>query len=284
MLRLTTVATILLAAVGCGTRTPERTEPTEPTAEPRDARVSFDLEDATVTESARTLSQVTGRPVVVAADARWLADCARVSVISPRPIASTAAPRLLTAALAHSGLALESTSDGWVIHRGPAEPPPECRNREGTAGPGRTIEAPTAAATATTTTTTTTTATDSVRDDQIRAGIHLRSETEVELTARAWDLLGDSWTSATARQARVIPHMVNGATVGLKLYGIRSTSLFAALGLHNGDVVLAVDGHPLTSPDQALEAYAGARGHDEVVASIERRGTRLEIHYRRRGH
>ena len=49
------------------------------------------------------------------------------------------------------------------------------------------------------------------------------------------------------RQARAVPHRQNGKTVGFKVVGNRSNSLFRSLGLRSGDVLTSVNGESLDS-------------------------------------
>jgi type II secretory pathway component PulC len=79
--------------------------------------------------------------------------------------------------------------------------------------------------------------------------------------------------------ARVVPALRCGAPAGVKFYAIRPGSLYARLGLQNGDEVDRIDGIPLTSPDRALEAYARARVRRSVTLDLRRHGTSLEIVY-----
>lgn len=62
-----------------------------------------------------------------------------------------------------------------------------------------------------------------------------------------------------SRSARIIPNFQNGEQTGFKLVGIRPSSLWASLGIRNGDVVTHVHGRTLTSPDKALAAYTAPR-------------------------
>lgn len=74
------------------------------------------------------------------------------------------------------------------------------------------------------------------------------------------------------RGARIVPSIKDGAANGFKLYAIRPGSIYAALGLKNGDTVHAVNGHSLASPDKALEVYIAVREADEVRIELTRRG------------
>ncbi len=81
------------------------------------------------------------------------------------------------------------------------------------------------------------------------------------------------------RSARVIPHEVDGRTVGVKIYGIRRSSLLGRLGIQNGDMLRTINGFDLTEPDSVLEAYTRLRSADRLSLSIERRGAPVNMDY-----
>lgn len=66
---------------------------------------------------------------------------------------------------------------------------------------------------------------------------------------------------------------------GVRLYGVRRGTPEHAAGLRNGDVLLSVDGQPLTDPSVALEAYGRALSGEPVRVVLERRGRRIENTY-----
>ncbi len=84
---------------------------------------------------------------------------------------------------------------------------------------------------------------------------------------------------------RVVPSMSNGRPNGFKLYAIRPSSIYAALGLRNGDTVHAVDGHELSGMDKALEVYSAIQPKLKsskpatIVVSISRRGQPVRLTY-----
>lgn len=80
------------------------------------------------------------------------------------------------------------------------------------------------------------------------------------------------------RQARVVPGYDNGSFSGFKLFAIRPGSLWARLGLKNGDLVRAANGRRLDSPQAALEVWSTAL-KTGVVLDISRRGAPLQITY-----
>jgi general secretion pathway protein C len=81
------------------------------------------------------------------------------------------------------------------------------------------------------------------------------------------------------RSIRAVPHSEDDRTVGVKLYGIHQDSLLHTLGLQNGDVLLAVNGLEVATPDAALEAYGQLRSATTLSVSLERRGQPMTVDY-----
>ena len=71
---------------------------------------------------------------------------------------------------------------------------------------------------------------------------------------------------------RFVPHAVAGTPAGVKLFGIREGSLADQLGLQNGDVVAGVNGQPLNTPEQAVEAVARLKDAPALKLSVTRKG------------
>ena len=110
---------------------------------------------------------------------------------------------------------------------------------------------------------------EGARVEGIVAGIRKISDTEYIVERAFLDaVLSDS--TDLARGARVVPSFKGGRPEGFKLFSIRPNSLYAALGLLNGDTVLTLGGVALASPDQALAAYQAIRGAKEIRADILR--------------
>jgi type II secretory pathway component PulC len=74
-----------------------------------------------------------------------------------------------------------------------------------------------------------------------------------------------------ARQARIVPAMSNGQPIGFKLYAVRPGSLWHALGLANGDIMRSINGHDLSTPDQAIALYAMLKDATELQILVLRR-------------
>src|SRR5207342_895183 len=75
-----------------------------------------------------------------------------------------------------------------------------------------------------------------------------------------------------AKGARVVPAVKNGQPDGFKLYAIRPSSVYAKLGLANGDTLQSINGFELTSADKALEVYTKLREATSLEMEVTRRG------------
>jgi general secretion pathway protein C len=78
---------------------------------------------------------------------------------------------------------------------------------------------------------------------------------------------------------RLVPQVRDGQPAGFRLAGVGGEGPFAALGLANGDVLLEVNGRPITSPDTAFAAYSALRTASHVWLVIERGGERIRMGY-----
>jgi hypothetical protein len=73
------------------------------------------------------------------------------------------------------------------------------------------------------------------------------------------------------------PFIGDAGIVGMRLTGVRDTSVYGLCGAQNGDVWLSANGMPLTSPDQALEAYAQLRKAASLRMELQRSGRRIVL-------
>ena len=78
---------------------------------------------------------------------------------------------------------------------------------------------------------------------------------------------------------RIVPQTREGQPNGLLLAGVGRDSVFAALGLASGDVLLEVNGRAIATPDAALAAYTALRTADHFSLVIEREGRRIRLDY-----
>lgn len=82
------------------------------------------------------------------------------------------------------------------------------------------------------------------------------------------------------KQMRIVPHFKDGKARGFKLFAIRRNTLFDQLGFRNGDVILAIDGQPIDSPDKALRAYQKLKEASSFQVDLLRRGEPCTHTYR----
>lgn len=114
--------------------------------------------------------------------------------------------------------------------------------------------------------------------EELADGIEKISDTKFNIQRSMVDkILANQ--GAIMKAARVIPHEENGRIVGMKLYGIRRTSLLGKLGVRNGDMLRTINGFDMTSPDTALEAYSRLRTADQLSLAVKRQNKEMTIEY-----
>ncbi|MBS2024813.1 MAG: general secretion pathway protein GspC [Deltaproteobacteria bacterium] len=85
--------------------------------------------------------------------------------------------------------------------------------------------------------------------------------------------------SDLATKARIVPSFKNGVSNGFKLFSIVPDSLYAKIGIQNGDVIRRINGYEMNSPDKALEIYQKLRDANRVEVELERRGETVRKSY-----
>ncbi len=82
-----------------------------------------------------------------------------------------------------------------------------------------------------------------------------------------------------ATQARIVPSFENGVANGFKLFSIQPGSLYASIGIQNGDVIQRVNGYEINSPDKALEILQKLRESPNGSIAGKRGGVPFQIGY-----
>lgn len=83
---------------------------------------------------------------------------------------------------------------------------------------------------------------------------------------------------ALSKMGRALLHRgPDGNDDGYRLSGIRRGSPPDLMGFENGDVVHDLNGHPLTSMEEAMSAYNALKGADRLDATVTRRGERIQL-------
>lgn len=247
---------LAMTLAGCAGQSPSA--PAEPAI-----TVAVDVRDASVTELVGQLAAALGTPVRVETDAVPLTRCARVTLVAPRGTTRAQVLALAREVLRGAALSLEDAHDHLAIARIPdADPPADCpriaRAHDEIAPPLEPLP-PVA------------------EPPPPIEGIRLVSENtyEVDPDAEAFR----DWPAGAMTQARIVPQTENGVASGLRLYGIRRTSVLAALGFQNGDTLTHLDGQPITGADMALETYTRHRDFQRVTVEITRRGQPMTLTY-----
>ena len=86
-------------------------------------------------------------------------------------------------------------------------------------------------------------------------------------------------TTALATSARFVPSIKDGKPNGFKLYALRPGSIFARLGMQNADLIKAINGLDMSTPDKALEAYAKLKSASHLTVMLERRNENITLDY-----
>ena len=109
-------------------------------------------------------------------------------------------------------------------------------------------------------------------------GIRQLGDDRYEIERGALDsTLGD--LNKVATQARIVPSFKNGVANGFKLFSIQPGSLYASIGIENGDVVQRVNGYELNSPEKALELYQKLKESGHVTIELDRGGRAVRKEY-----
>lgn len=113
---------------------------------------------------------------------------------------------------------------------------------------------------------------------ELDKGIKKTGEHNYEVQRATVDsLLGNM--SMLSRSARIVPEIRDGKAAGFRLFSVRPDGPFAKIGLQNGDVISAINGLEMTSPDKALEVYTKLKSASHLSVGLERNGQKISKEY-----
>ncbi len=113
---------------------------------------------------------------------------------------------------------------------------------------------------------------------ELDRGIKKIGEHNYEVQRQTVDsLLGNM--SLLSRSARIVPEIRDGKAAGFRLFSVRPDGPFAKIGLQNGDVISAINGLEMTSPDKALEVYTKLKSSSHLSVGLERNGQKINKEY-----
>ena len=84
---------------------------------------------------------------------------------------------------------------------------------------------------------------------------------------------------ALSRWIHVAPEVRDGHAVGFRLFAVAADGPFSKLGLRDGDVLVAINGLDITTPDHVLEAYGKLKTADHLSLRLLRGGRDLVNEY-----
>lgn len=85
--------------------------------------------------------------------------------------------------------------------------------------------------------------------------------------------------NSLASQARMVPAVVDGVPQGFRVFAIRPGSFYEQLGLRNGDTLRRINGLPLDTVENALEALVKLRDSNRIELELQRDGRRVRSTY-----
>lgn len=110
-------------------------------------------------------------------------------------------------------------------------------------------------------------------------------DTVRQLAEDKWIVDGRELEDASANmsklmtQIRVVPNFTDGQPDGFKVFAIRPGSLFAKIGLQNGDVLKRINGIDMLGPEQAMEAYQRLKDETSIQIDLVRRNENKTFNY-----
>ena len=85
--------------------------------------------------------------------------------------------------------------------------------------------------------------------------------------------------SSLMTQIRVVPNFTDGQPDGFKVFAIRPGSIFARIGLQNGDVIKRINGLEIQGPEQAFAAYQQLAAETNIQIDLVRRSENKTLTY-----
>lgn len=80
-------------------------------------------------------------------------------------------------------------------------------------------------------------------------------------------------------QARALPYLEQGKTVGFRLSEIVPGSIYEKIGLQNGDVIRSVNSQDVDDPAKFFQLYQGLKNERSITIDVTRNGQRQTLNY-----
>lgn len=115
--------------------------------------------------------------------------------------------------------------------------------------------------------------------DDIRSGISRTGANSYRIERSTLNEVLSDQNALRDQAPRVQPHYRDGKPNGFRLNGLSSDSIFSEIGIRNGDVIHAVNGQVVDSPQRAMELYRSLMTSSRVELTVERRGQQQTLTY-----
>ncbi len=80
-------------------------------------------------------------------------------------------------------------------------------------------------------------------------------------------------------QARVVPNIEDNKINGYRIFAITPGSIYANIGLQDGDVIHSVNGIQVTTPESALQLFQQLQNERRFTLNIDRNGQPMTLNY-----
>lgn len=80
-------------------------------------------------------------------------------------------------------------------------------------------------------------------------------------------------------QARVVPNIEGNRINGYRIFAITPGSIYANIGLQDGDIIHSVNGIQVTTPESALQLFQQLQNERRFTVSIDRNGQPMTLNY-----
>ena len=111
-----------------------------------------------------------------------------------------------------------------------------------------------------------------------QAGVRRMSEGKFMVDQREVAASTDN-LSQILTQARALPYMEQGKTVGFRLSEIVPNSIFEKIGLQNGDVIQRINAQDVDDPGKFFQLYQGLKDERAVAIDLLRGGQKQTLNY-----
>jgi general secretion pathway protein C len=80
-------------------------------------------------------------------------------------------------------------------------------------------------------------------------------------------------------QARVVPNIEGNRINGYRIFAITPGSIYANIGLQDGDIIHSVNGIQVTTPESALQLFQQLQNEKRFTVNINRNGQPMTLNY-----